>query len=65
MNHFIFAMLLTCFLYLYGRFGWLADGTARYPMYEKKSNCGNKIGIAGIPSLRVKNEKYNAWCYKE
>ncbi|XP_078370686.1 uncharacterized protein LOC144654413 isoform X2 [Oculina patagonica] len=46
-------------------FGWLADGTARFPMQEKMTNCGNIIGIAGSPTPRDKDNKYNAWCYKE
>ncbi|XP_078370347.1 uncharacterized protein LOC144654122 [Oculina patagonica] len=47
-------------------FGWLADGTARYPMQEERSGCGNTIGIVGNPTLRDKNNrKYNAWCYRE
>ncbi|XP_078370351.1 uncharacterized protein LOC144654127 [Oculina patagonica] len=46
--------------------GWLADGTARFPMQEKKPGCGNMIGIGGSTTPRDKiNDRFNAWCYEE
>ncbi|KAJ7371439.1 Hyaluronan and proteoglycan link protein 3 [Desmophyllum pertusum] len=45
--------------------GWLADGTARFPMRTASPGCGNYIGIVGSSTPINKNTKYNAWCYKE
>ncbi|CAH3039677.1 unnamed protein product [Porites lobata] len=46
-------------------YGWLADGTVRYPMHVLKSNCGNKTGIVGSSTPRNKTKMFDVWCYKE
>ena len=47
-------------------FGWLADGTLRYPMQGAYPGCGNRTGIIG--SSEVVTDKLNtrkdAYCYK-
>ena len=49
---------------LFARWGWLADGTVRYPMHTKSPNCGNAIGLHGSSSPIDKETKRNAWCYR-
>ena len=47
-------------------YGWLADGTLRFPMQSVHPDCGNRKGIIG--SSEVVKDKLNtrgdAYCYK-
>lgn len=45
-------------------YGWLKDGTIRYPMQQVHDNCGGMLGIVGSNTIKIKSEKSNAWCYK-
>ncbi|CAH3113660.1 unnamed protein product [Pocillopora meandrina] len=45
-------------------YGWLKDGTQRYPMQKVHDKCGKKIGIVGSNTTQNKSEKSNAWCWK-
>ncbi|XP_035662679.1 hyaluronan and proteoglycan link protein 1-like [Branchiostoma floridae] len=40
--------------------GWLSDGNAYYPMWERKKDCGNSRGI--IKCLWKSTR--NAWCFR-
>lgn len=45
-------------------YGWLNDGTQRYPMQKVHDMCGKKIGIVGSNTTQNKSKKSNAWCWK-
>lgn len=45
-------------------YGWLNDGTQRYPMRKVHDMCGKKIGIVGSNTTQNKSKKSNAWCWK-
>ncbi|KXJ28452.1 hypothetical protein AC249_AIPGENE23261 [Exaiptasia diaphana] len=50
-------------------FGWLVDGSMRFPIFYQRSTCGCGCGspsIRGSPKLKDKmNGKFTGFCYKE
>ena len=51
--------------FVLSRYGWLADGTAQYPMQQSLGNCGNFIGVTGYNWQIDKSSTFDAWCYKD
>lgn len=46
-------------------FGWLENGSVRFPLQIGRINCCGYAGICGSSQPEDKTNKYNAWCYKE